>query len=132
MPNQDKAQDKAEQFRIVLALLPPGYRDGWEREYRFAAIPAPPLPSRRWRSDWAHTGARLLVEIDGGQWAPRGGRHASDKDREKGMHAAARGWRMMHISPKMLRDDPAGIAVLVQVAMDGGRNSVCKYIMCML
>lgn len=74
--------------------LPP-----YHREFRFH-------PDRRWRFDFAWPRAMLAVEIDGGQWQARGGRHARDTDREKCNEAAARGWRVLHLSGEMLADDP--------------------------
>lgn len=70
-----------------------------EREYQFH-------PVRRWRFDFAWPGSLVAVEIDGGQWQTRGGRHARDADREKGNEAAALGWRVLHLSGEMLRYDP--------------------------
>ncbi len=72
-----------------------------EREYKFATD-----IGRRWRFDFAWPGQCVAVEVDGGQWQARGGRHARDSDREKGNEAAARGWRVLHLSGEMLADDP--------------------------
>ena len=71
-----------------------------QTEYRFCE-------ERRFRFDFAFVSARLAIEIDGGTWAPGGGRHAKDADREKRNIAAAMGWRLLAFSPAMLRDDPA-------------------------
>ena len=66
-------------------------------EYRFH-------PVRRWRFDFAYVDRRLAIEIDGGQWKPRGGRHASDGDREKLNAAAVLGWRVLRYSGAMLKN----------------------------
>lgn len=66
------------------------------QEYRFD-------PHRQWRFDFAFPDQRLAVEIDGGQWAPHGGRHARDTDREKLNRAAVLGWRVLRYSGTMLR-----------------------------
>lgn len=71
----------------------------YEREYCFH-------PDRHWRFDFAWPRAMLAVEIDGGQWQVRGGRHARDTDREKGNEAARLGWRVLHLSGEMLAYDP--------------------------
>ncbi len=86
-----------------------------EREYRFHS-------KRRWRFDWAWPESMLAVEIDGGQWVRGGGRHNSDKDREKLNAAALNGWRMLRFSGGMLRRDPASCVETVRMAlrvMDG-------------
>jgi len=53
------------------------------------------------------------VEIDGGQWAPMGGRHNTDADREKLNAAAALGWRVMRFSSSMLSNDPTAVVETV-------------------
>lgn len=67
------------------------------REHRFH-------PERRWRFDFAWPEHQVAVAIDGGQWAPYGGRHARDGDREKLNQAAVLGWRVLHYSGSMLED----------------------------
>lgn len=69
------------------------------REYRFH-------PVRRWRFDFAYPEYMVAVECDGGQWAPYGGRHARDTDREKLNAAASLGWRVLRFSGEMLTKDP--------------------------
>lgn len=85
-----------------------------EREWMFAAG-----IGRRWRFDFAWPDAKVAVEIDGGQWAPHGGRHNTDRDRDKMNHAAVLGWRVMRFSASMLRDDPAGVVAMVMEALGG-------------
>lgn len=75
-------------------------------EYRFQS-------TRKWRFDWAFSLQKLAVEVDGIIWQAGGGRHNTDKDREKMNHAAALGWRVMHFSAKQLNDDPLGCVELV-------------------
>ena len=75
-------------------------------------------PTRKWRFDYAFPSRRLAVEIDGGQYAPRGGRHATDADREKLNHAAALGWRVLRFSPQQIAADPAACVALVETALD--------------
>ena len=69
------------------------------REYKFCK-------TRRWRFDFAFVAQKVAIEIDGGQWKARGGRHATDKDREKLNKAAAQGWRVLRYSPEMLNAAP--------------------------
>lgn len=87
----------------------------YKREHRFH-------PTRRWRFDFAWPGRKVAVEIDGGQWVERGGRHARDSDRIKGNIAAALGWRVLHFSGEMLDDDPQTCMDMV-VSMVGGETN---------
>ena len=80
-------------------------------EYQFAA-------PRRWRFDWAFIDQKVAVEVDGGVWLKFGGRHGSDKDREKTNCAAAMGWRVFRYSPAMIEADPAGVVAQVLRAIE--------------
>ena len=66
-----------------------------EREYRFH-------PARKFRADFAFVNERLLVEIDGGQWSPGGGRHNTTADLEKRNLAMLAGWRVLHFNGDMV------------------------------
>lgn len=101
--------DKSELFAQAWKLLAP-HMGAPEREYRFHAV-------RKWRFDFAFVDSGVAVEVDGGQFAFRGGRHATDADRDKGNHAVARGWRVLHFSPGQLRDNPAECVGLVIEAL---------------
>lgn len=63
---------------------------------------------RKHRFDWAFVEQKIAVEVDGGAWTYKGGRHATDKDREKMNIAASEGWVVFHFSPQMLENDPIG------------------------
>lgn len=73
-----------------------------ERQFRFC-------PTRKWRADFAFVAARLLVEVDGGSWI--GGRHTTgsgfEADCEKQSTAAALGWRVIRVTPRMVDDGRA-------------------------
>ena len=56
--------------------------------------------------DMAWVREQVLVELDGGQRKPGGGRHNSDEDRWKTLEAQADGWRVLHVSYTMLTRDP--------------------------
>jgi very-short-patch-repair endonuclease len=84
----------------------------WRPEYRFA-------PPRLWRLDWTLPALKIAVEVDGGQWAPGGGRHGSDADRDKMNHAAAAGFRVFHFSPRQLTEDPWGCVKVVLIGLEG-------------
>ena len=72
---------------------------------------------RRYRLDYAFEAERVCVEVDGGQWAPNGGRHARDSDREKHNEATSRGWAVFHVSPQMLKADPYTVVDQVKRAL---------------
>lgn len=95
-------------FTLKVAGLPTP-----EREYRFA-------PPRRWRFDFAFVPQMVAVEVEGGRWV--GGRHTSpvgfQKDCEKYAEAAARGWRVVRVTPEMVRDGTA--LGYIERALGGG------------
>jgi very-short-patch-repair endonuclease len=68
-----------------------------EREYRFHH-------ERRWRADFAHVEARVLIEIEGGIWV--NGRHnraaGFNADLEKYMEAGLAGWRVFRFGPDQI------------------------------
>jgi very-short-patch-repair endonuclease len=82
-------------------------------EYRFAAA-----LGRKHRFDFAWVSERVAVEVDGGQWTPHGGRHATDADREKLNIAASLGWRVLRFSPGQLKRNPSGCIELVIKALE--------------
>jgi len=71
-----------------------------EREHRFAA-------PRRWRADFAHVAARVLVELEGGTHS--GGRHTRHAgfrgDCEKYNAAQRLGWQVYRYTGDMLTPD---------------------------
>jgi len=81
-------------------------------EHRFAAS-----QGRDYRFDWCWPDRLVAVEVDGGQNAPRGGRHASDEDRAKLNLAASLGWRVLRFSPKQLETDPYACVLIVARAL---------------
>jgi hypothetical protein len=85
-------------------------------EYRNAAGR---LAKRNYQADYCFVDARVLVEVDGGQYAPGGGRHATDKDREKQNCAALLGYVVFHFSPAMLKRDPLHCVEQVRMAVMG-------------
>jgi very-short-patch-repair endonuclease len=70
------------------------------RELRFDA-------TRRWRFDFAHEGARVAIEINGGVWS--GGRHVRGagylRDREKVNTATLAGWRVFELGTGQVTPD---------------------------
>lgn len=86
------------QFQLKALNLPIG-----ETEHRFH-------PERKWRFDLAWPAIKLALEVDGGSWV--GGRHTSGSgfaaDCQKMSEAAILGWRIIRVTPVMVRD---GLAV---------------------
>ena len=70
-----------------------------EREYRFH-------PTRKWRADFSHPESRILIEIEGGIFMRKGGRHNRGigyaKDAEKYLEAAMEGWTVLRLTEKQL------------------------------
>jgi very-short-patch-repair endonuclease len=100
------SDDKAALFAAYWSMLAHENAPALTPEYPFAA-------PRKFRFDFAIVPQRIGIEVDGGQFAYRGGRHASDADREKLNMAAACGWRVFRFSPQMLIADPQGCIDLV-------------------
>ena len=104
MPQTDHADTLALILRTAEDIPEP------EREYKFCAW-------RKWRADFAYPDYKLLVEVDGGQWKPGGGRHGGDADRAKTNTAACLGYRVLHFSPAML-NDPDGVLRVIRAALE--------------
>jgi very-short-patch-repair endonuclease len=97
-------QDKKELFKTYFEMLAtPTLKEvcPMKPEYNFDL-----KLGRKHRFDWAFPLQKVGVEVDGGQFAPHGGYHAEDIDREKTNLAAMLGWRVFHFSPNMLNKDP--------------------------
>ena len=81
------------------------------RQCRAVGLPEPQRevrfhPVRRWRLDLAWPDCWLAVEVDGGVFV--GGRHTSGvgytNDCEKLNEAVLAGWRVIRVTPAMVRD----------------------------
>lgn len=86
----------------------------FDRQCEAAGLPVPVAehrfaPPRRWRWDWSWPERKLAVEVDGGLYV--GGRHSrgsgQEKDMEKRNEGAALGWKLLVVSPRMVRDGRA-------------------------
>jgi hypothetical protein len=69
---------------------------------------------RGWKTDCAWPWHKVAVEVDGGKWVPRGGRHTND--REKRNAYAVIGWRVLYFDTDML-EDPDACAQIVRLAL---------------
>ena len=62
--------------------------------------------SRLWRADFAHLPTRTLIEIEGGIFMKKGGRHNRGagyaKDAEKYLEATLAGWTVLRLTGKQL------------------------------
>ena len=102
-----RKRDLEGEFALAWRTLAPARAPGFEAQYAFH-------PRRKWAFDFAWPAVRVAVEIDGGQWAPHGGRHSRDSDREKLNQAAVLGWRVLRYSGQMLQDPEAVIGEVVE------------------
>jgi len=105
------AQDKSYLFGYYWRILSQGLPEPVP-EYRFSRC-----IGRKHRFDWAWPEYRIAVEVDGGQHAPNGGRHASDSDREKLNLAASLRWLVFRFSPDQLKRGPEACIALVAGAL---------------
>jgi len=97
LPKRTSPLEKA--FELAMQTWHPAMLQGMEREYLFARD-----LGRRFRADFCWPIEMLIVECDGGQWAPGGGRHNTDRDREKLNIAAQLGYKVFRFSAKQLHD----------------------------
>lgn len=91
----------APEEELAYFLKDAGIKD-WQREYRFT-------PKRLWRFDFAWPDLALALEIEGGVWIQ--GRHnrptGFTKDLEKYNTATLLGWRLLRVTPRMVKDGTA-------------------------
>lgn len=123
MTEKRQKKDKAELFEYYWRLLSPGLAQPTP-EYKFAtAIKYTDARGkerqRQYKFDYCFVNERIAVEVDGGQYAPGGGRHMTDRDREKQNCAALLGWVIFHFSPTMLKNNPVHCIEQVTMAMRG-------------
>lgn len=95
MPRQFSRTDQA-----------PAFLTYWKQVAPTLPEPEPLIKFLKYELDWAFVDQKVAVEVDGGQYAPLGGRHARDTDRAKHNALTAAGWRVFHFSPQMLTRDP--------------------------
>ena len=88
-PRQSKLERKVS-LQIKVANLPTP-----EMEYRFHA-------TRKWRFDFCWPSRRVALEVEGGVFGPRPGRHTTPlgfhKDCDKYNAAAIDGWRVLRVT----------------------------------
>lgn len=77
----------------------------FHREYLFMA------PNRKFKADFAFPNDHLLIEVEGGIWLGRQGRHTNgsgyEKDCEKYNLAALAGWTVLRFTGKMIKSGEA-------------------------
>lgn len=98
-------------------------RDRFFAALRYAGVPLPEYevrfhPTRRWRFDYAWVDQRCALEVNGGLYVI--GHHSRgasvEDDYEKLNHAAARGWRVLQVTPRKLAK-PTTVS-LIKLALD--------------
>lgn len=109
------SDDKAPMFDAYWRMLAPDYPVPVAEHNFDKAL------GRKHRFDRAFLGERIAVEIDGGSFAPHGGRHATDADREKLNIAASLRWLVFRFSPQQLKKDPAKCIEMIKRAIDDSR-----------
>ena len=75
----------------------------YEREALF-------LESREFRADFLFRMEKLIVEVDGGQWMEKGAHNtgmAIERDRERDANAMMIGYRVLRVTPSMVKDGRA-------------------------
>lgn len=104
--------DKKDIFSYYWNLfsLPKGYPTLLE-EYK-------PFPDAGHKCDFKVGDYPIIVEVDGGQHAPGGGRHNSDKDRAKTNRLTSLGYYVFHFSPDALLNDPLACLAFVETLID--------------
>lgn len=120
-----QSNDKAEEFAYCWRYLAPEGMPQPEREYRFAN-------GRKYQFDFAFEKYKVAVEIDGGTLMVRNsrrtgrpvvvGRHNLDADRIKCNLATQAGWRILHYTPAMLKNDPQGVITQVCETLANGKS----------
>lgn len=94
-----------------------------------AGLPAPEVNTRerttgrRYELDASWPAWRLAVELDG--WESHGTRQAFEADRERDRRLAVAGWRVIRITWRQLRDEPALVAAHLRALLTAleGRNA---------
>lgn len=64
------------------------------------------IPGKNHACDFTWPYRSVVVEVDGGQHKPGGGRHNTDADRWKCNELTSLGYRVFHVSGEMLKSDP--------------------------
>lgn len=105
-----KHSDRAADFLFAWKVYGSGIQP--EPEYPFDKF-----LGRKHRADFCFVDYKIIVEVDGGAWLSHGGRHGTDKDREKTNIAASLGYLVFRFSPTMLSNDPSACVAQVLEAM---------------
>lgn len=61
------------------------------------------FPSHPWRYDFAHSVAKVVIEVQGGIWMQRGAHNTGSailRDTRKARHATLQGWAVFHVCPE--------------------------------
>lgn len=92
----------------------------WEMEYRFN-------PNRRWRSDYFLPDLNCLVEIEGGIWRGKRGRHTNptgyQKDCEKYNSASLLGFTLLRFTTTHIKKDIIYVEETIKDAIDSNKKT---------
>lgn len=89
--NQRRADSRL--TRLLAACVKRGVTSVGEAEYRFHT-------DRKWRFDYAWPGAKVAVEIDGGQWQVTG--RDLSREAERNNEAQIAGWCVLHFTSEQI------------------------------
>lgn len=111
-PSAASERGKATQAFLEVQIRAVGLSGGFVSEHKFH-------PDRRWRFDGCWPEKLVAYEVDGGNWMARIikgrpvaiGRHSQDADLEKMVEAAILGWRVIRVSPSMVKSGAAISAI---------------------
>lgn len=107
-PRKRKVSSREHQFARLWEALNPQFAKyhPFQTEHRFHA-------ERQWRFDFAWPAVMVAVEIEGGTWGRRRGRHTTGSghqaDCEKYNAAAIDGWCVLRFTSKDLQSRPAQV-----------------------
>lgn len=104
---RNAALDGAETLVGYLRMLAPDLAPLFFREY----------PFHTWRIDLAIPDRKLAIEVNGGRWLPGGGKHGTERDREKIRRLTLAGWRVLEYSTQLLDDNPLLIIEQIREAL---------------
>lgn len=116
-----RAVRQAEVIGLPLGIETDGTRSDLERDFlrlcRRNGLPRPDVNARlgRWTVDFLWEDQRVVVETDGYRY--HRGRVASEDDRARDLDLRRRGYDVVRLSGRQLREEPGHIAALVREAL---------------
>lgn len=86
------------------------------------------IPSRNFEADfyWSRVTGGLVVEVDGGQFMPGGGKHGTPEDIEKCNLLMLHGYSLLRFSGTMIKNDPYTCIQMVEAFFTGKVSEIRK------